>query len=580
MALGMLLPTVANGVRALAWPLLALRRALVAPRGAWITVTLSGPVSEIERPFSALQHPRDLILRGAPKPRTTLAALRALAALLADDPRVGGVLVQIEPLECGWAVAQGLRAWIASLRAAGRTVVAYLPQGSSQREYFVASAATRVVAAPLSSVSPLGLAAGITFVRGLLARGGIDAEVFARREFKSAAEALTRDGYSEANRMQTEALLDRLQTLLLEALTEGRAMSPERARALLDAGPFSADDAVREGLLDAVAYEDELPLHLDGPDTRRVSASAYLRAMRALRFRPMVPAKRVGVVELRGAIVSQARGGFGEAADARKVVAALRAARANPRIGAVVLHIDSPGGSALASDQIAREVQRLRERKPVVAYFADVAASGGYYAAAPAQEIVARPATLTGSIGVIAVRFQATRALEKLDLRREVIRRGERADLMSPYRPLNEGDRAAIEREIDGVYDRFVDIVARGRGRDAHDIEPLARGRVYAGADAHAVGLVDHLGGFELAMERAQSLAGGRFHDEPVVIAPPRHTPDPPEAPGSSAALSSMMQHLAAQLGARGRALDLLTVGLHCPHERLFALADTLPDLG
>jgi len=575
----MLLSTVANGVRALAWPLLAARRAMVAPRGAWLTLKLSGPISEIERPFSAWTHPRDLLLRGVPKPRTTLTALRALGDFVAEDRRVGGVLLEIEPLECGWAVAQGLRAWVKSLREAGRTVVVYLPQGASHREYFVASAANRIVAAPLSTVSPLGIAAGITFVRGLLARGGIDAEVFARREFKSAAEALTRDGYSDANRMQTETLLDHIQSLLLEALTDGRGMSDEAARRLFEGGPFSAHDAQREGLLDAVAYEDELPLHLDGPDTRLVPAPVYLRAMRSLQFHPVFPALRVGVVELRGAIVSQSRGGS-EVADARKVIAALREARQSPRVGAVVLHIDSPGGSALASDQIAREITRLRERKPVVAYFADVAASGGYYVAAPAQEIVARPATITGSIGVIAVRFQASRALEKLDLRREVIRRGERADLMSPYRPLTDGDRAAIEREIDGVYDRFVDIVAQGRGKTAAEIEPLARGRVYAGKDAHALGLVDHLGGFELALDRAKTLAGGRFHDDPVVVTPPRHSPKPPEAPGSSAAVSALMQHVAAQLGARGPDLDVLALGLHCPHERLFAYADTLPDLG
>ncbi len=576
----MLFPTLANGVRALAWPLLAAHRALVAPRGAWIRLRLSGPISEIERPFTPWAHPRDLILRGTPKPRTTLTALRTLADLLADDNRLGGILVQIESLECGWAVTQGLRAWIQSLRASGRTVVAYLPQGASHREFFVASAANRIVAAPLSTVSPLGIAAGITFVRGLLARGGIDAEVFARREFKSAAEALTRDSYSEANRMQTEALLDHIQTLLLEALTDGRGLSPERSRALLDGGPFSADDARTEGLVDAVAYEDELPVHLDGPDTRLVPAPAYLRVARALRFHPILPVRRVGVVEVRGPIVSESRGGTSEVADARKVIAALRSARQDPRIGAVVLHIDSPGGSALASDQIAREVTRLRERKPVVACFADVAASGGYYVAAPAQEIVARPATITGSIGVIAVRIQATRALEKLDLRREVIRRGERADLMSPYRPLNDGDRAAIEREIDGVYDRFVDIVARGRGRAPAEIEPLARGRVYAGTDAHAVGLVDLLGGLDLALERARTLAGGRFHEAPVVVTAPRHTPDPPEAPGSAAAVSALMQQFAAQMGARGRDLDLLTLSLHCPQERLFAFADTLPDLG
>jgi protease-4 len=157
----------------------------------------------------------------------------------------------------------------------------------------------------------------------------------------------------------------------------------------------------------------------------------------------------------------------------------------------VVLHVDTRGGSALASDVIAREVERLREVKPVVAYFADVAASGGYYVAALAREIVAQPLTVTGSIGVIALRLTAARTLEKVGVTHEVIRRGERADLMSPYRELNEGDRAAFDREIDGFYNDFVGIVARGRGRDAPRWSPSRAGRVYAGVDAHAVGLVD-----------------------------------------------------------------------------------------
>ncbi len=567
----MLTPIVSNSLRALLYPLAALRRRSAVPSGAWVELTLEGAITELERPLPRFRAPRDVLL-GAPavsRPRTTVALVRELFDEVAADPAFDGVLLRVRGLECGWAVATSLRDAIAKLRAAGRKVVAYLPDGASSREFFVAAAAERIVATPQATIAPLGVAAGITFVRGLLARGGIEAEVFARREYKSAAEAFTRDSYSEANRRQTEALLDRTHQELVRAIAQGRNVDDDTARRWIDEGPWRAVDAARATMIDGTAYDDELPRHLgDRDDVRRVPAGAYLSLARSTRFRPWSAASRVGVVEVRGPIVTEARMAFGAVADAHRIVGALRAARANSGLGAVVLHIDTRGGSALASDLIAREVDRLREKKPVVAYFADVAASGGYYAGALAHEIVAQPTTVTGSIGVIALRFAAARTLEKLSLSHEVIRRGERADLMSPYRVWSESDRAAFDREIDGFYTDFVGIVARGRKRESADIEPLARGRVYAGSDAHAAGLVDHLGGLDLALERAKVLAGGRFEAAPVVIAPPWKTPDPPEPPAARALIAA----LGGAPAGRG-ALDLLTL-MASSNEHLFAWED------
>jgi protease-4 len=563
---------VLNAVRATAYPLLWLRRQALVPQGAWVVVKLEGQISEIERPQPRWRKPSDLLIPTPAKPHVTVAGLRELVAAIAQDDRVGGVLFRFGALGCGWAVAESLRALFGELRRAGRRTVAWLPDGATSREYFVAAAADKVIASPQATVAPLGVAASLTFVRALLARGGIEAEVFARREYKSAAEAFTRDSYSEANRRQTEALLDRLHTAFVSAIAEGRRVDEARARKLVDEGPYRAPDALREGLLDALAYEDDLVTHLGSGDVKLVAGGDYLALARSLRFRPLLPARRVGVVEIRGPIVSEARIAFGQIADARRITGALRMARMNPSLGAVVLHIDTGGGSALASDNIAREVERLREKKPVVAYFADIAASGGYYSAALANEIVAQPTTVTGSIGVIALRFAARGMLDKLGLSHEVIRRGERADLMSPYRAWDEGDRAAFDREIDGFYNDFVSIVARGRKRDTAEIEPLARGRVYAGADAHAVGLVDHLGGLDAALERARTLAGGRFAREPVVVPPPWVMPDPPEPPRSVQALMAFVGD-----AARSRAgLNLLQLALSSPNEHLFAYEDAV----
>ncbi|MFO0608369.1 MAG: signal peptide peptidase SppA [Polyangiales bacterium] len=563
----MLAALTANAVRGAFYPLLLARRGSLVPKGAWVELTLDGPVTELERPMRRFRSPRELLMGGpAAKPPTTVAAVRELCEAIAEDGDVGGLLLTVRNVGCGSAVATSLRDAFLALRAAGKKVVAWLPDGASTREYVVAVAADKVLATPQATVAPLGYAAGMTFLRSLLARGGVEAEVFARREYKSAAEAFTRDSFSEANRRQTEALLDRAYEAAVRAIAEGRKVDPDRARRAINEGPWRAPDAVREGLLDATAYDDELATHLDNAP-KRVPARAYLALARAMRFRPLGAERRVGVVEVRGPIVSEAGMAFGAVADARRITGALRAAREDRSLGAVVLHVDTRGGSALASDVIAREVERLREKKPVVAYFADVAASGGYYVSALAREIVAQPLTVTGSIGVIALRLTASRALEKVGVNHEVIRRGERADLGSPFRALDDGDRAAFDREIDGLYDDFVGVVARGRGRPAGEVEPLARGRVYAGVDAHAVGLVDHLGGLDVALARARALDGGRFAPEPVVVTPPRHTPPPAEAPAP-------VRAALAAFGDAAGSLDLLTLLLSSPHDHLFAWED------
>lgn len=559
-----------NSVRAALYPFSAARRAALAPKGTWITLTLEGPVTEIERPFSRFAHPAQILLRGAPpKPVLTLAVLRELADAIVEDPNVDGVLLRVEALQCGSAVATGLREVIQGLRAAGKKVVAWMPDGATTREYYVALAADTVLATPQSSLGPLGYAAQTTFVRGLLERGGLEAEVYARKEFKSAAEQFSRDGFSEPNRKQLEALLDRLHKALVGAIADGRRVDENRARAMVESSPYRASDAVREGLIDALAYEDELPSHL-GPTSKPklVKAAMYLALSRVMRFEGVSAAPRVGVVEVRGAIVSSSQSSMGGVADARRVGAAIRAARANPRVGAVVLYVDSRGGSALGSDMIAHEVERLKEKKPVVAYFSDVAASGGYYVAALAQEIVAQPLTVTGSIGVIAMRLLASRLLEKLGMTHEVIRRGERADMLSPFRGWSEEERAAFNREIDGSYNDFVAIVARGRKRDVGEIEPLARGRVYAGVDAHAAGLVDHLGGLDVAISRVRSLASTKLADRPVVIPPPRGTVEPPEP---APPIQALLGFLEGQMRASRAEVDLLRLSLASPNERLFA---------
>ena len=268
--------------------------------------------------------------------------------------------------------------------------------------------------------------------------------------------------------------------------------------------------------------------------------------MRAPRFRPLRRPPAIGVVRVHGPIASQSPLLQAGATDER-VIAAVRRARADRRVAAVVLHVSSPGGSALASDRMHHELERLAAEKPLVAYFADVAASGGYYVAAPAHAIVAQPTTITGSIGVVSARVVVEPLLAKLGIATEVLKRGAHADTLQPTRRLSDEERARYERELEGIYRAFVGIVARGRKRSFEDIERVAQGRVWSGLDAAREGLVDVLGGFDVACARARELAraeagGGarRRSSSRASCRGARHAPPPMDDPEKA--------------GARGRA--------------------------
>lgn len=556
----MIFALLGNLIRLLIYPFHALRRAFAAPAGGWVALEIDGSVVDLPRPRR-----RGLgFLRSAVPPALAVWHVRELARLVAEDRRVKGLVVHVRSLGAGPSVLASLRAALGAVRAAGKRLVVYLPQGADNRSMVLGSVAERLVVGPETTVAPIGYAVEGRYVRRALERLGIEPEVMARGTYKSAGETLVRDDMSEPQREQLGEVLAAQHATLVRALGEGRGVDAERAARWVDEGPYGARRAAEVGLVDAVAYEDELDRHLDaepGAQARVVGAGRYLRARRPLRFRRPGASSVVGVVEVHGPIVSRARLGLGgPLASEERLVAALRAARASRRVRAVILHIDSPGGSALASDRIHHEVERLREEKPVVAYLSNVAASGGYYVAAAARVIVAQPQTVTGSIGVVSARLVLGGLLDKLGVTTEVVKRGARADLYSATRALDAGERAVIEEEIDGFYRTFLRVVARGRGRPVEEIEKLAEGRIYSGEAAHARGLVDVLGGFDDALGRARDLAGDASL-EPVLVRPPRGPLPPPPLPKTAeAALSALGLSL---LGER------LTLGMNLePTER------------
>jgi protease-4 len=462
---------------------------------------------------------------------SSLAAFRKLADYAIRDSGIEGVAIVLPPLQAGWSVCVGLREQLLRLRRDGKSTVVMLPRGGSHRELFVASAAERIYVAPQSTITLLGLSAQASYVKPLLDKLGVEVEPFARKEFKTAAERVTRDSMSEPQRQQLQALLDGHTQALLQALSDRTSKSLEDCRALFEIGVFRADATVEAGLADGVAYEDELR-DLLGVDEKKgtVEGARYLRFHRAKLLKPFRRRPYIAVVPVKGAIsesgAPQGRRG--------SIVSALRAARRDRRALGVLLWVDSPGGSAEASDLIHREVVRVKEKKPVVAYFGEVAASGGYYVAAHANAIVAQPLGITGSIGVVSARLLAAELLDRVGIRTEVLRTGPYADFYSAHRALSDEERRILNRELDAFYDSFVSLVADGRGRTVDDIEPLARGRVWLAADAHRHGLVDELGGMDAALDRLRHEIDApervRSRLEPMVLASFKLDPPPPAA--------------------------------------------------
>jgi protease IV len=510
----------ANFFRLLTAPLWYLSQVAMRPRARWIHVRLRPRIVEYERPIPFFLEWLPGITESRP---TSLALLRELADQIADDERLEGVVFDVPPLMAGWATCQSLRDVLMKIRASGRKVVVYLPQGGSNRELYVATAADRILASPHCQLSPLGLAASMTYFKGLLDYAGVEVEVHRRAEYKTAAEPVTRESMSDAQREQTEALLDTIDGALRESLAARPNVDKARVDSFFEKAMLSAESAAADGLIDGICYEDELPRMLTGDNLMRLICRAprYYNWRKRKLFLRITPERYIAIIPIHGAITGGApatRAGIKLAT----TITSLRAARRNPMIAGVVLHVDSPGGSALASDLIHREVERLKERKPVIAFFGDVAASGGYYVAAGADAVIAQGLTITGSIGVVSTRLVTEPLLARFGVKVDTIRRAPHADMLRRPGKLLAAENAIFEREIDAFYQAFVDVVARGRGRKNDEIEQLARGRVWSGRDAKSHGLVDRIGGLDAALDEVKTRLAGKMSEKALKELPPR----------------------------------------------------------
>lgn len=468
-----------------------------------------GPVAD---PVSAFMSRRKLRLSDV---------LEGLRRARRDD-RVRALVVKVGGSRIGLARVQELREAIGAFRETGKLTVAWSESfgefTGGNVPYYLATAFDRIYLQPSGALGLTGVSVEQIFLHDALAKLGVGFQSAKRHEYKSAADNLTERGFTGPAREAAERLAVSIAEQITSAIAERRGKTAEQARALLDRGPFLAEDALAEGLVDALGYRDEVYADVRkeaGADASLQYVGRYQRAHVLTQRATKLPNPRehfVAVIHAAGPI-RQGRSGRsplgGNSIGSDTVSAALRSATKDDRVRAVLLRVNSPGGSAVASDTIWREVVRTRAAgKPVVVSMGDVAASGGYYIAMAADVIVAQPGTLTGSIGVIMGKPVLEEAFERAGITTDSVSVGRGANMFAPAHPFSEDDWQRINAWLDAIYRDFTQKVASGRRMTAEQVHELARGRVWTGADAAQNGLVDELGGMAAAAEIARRRAG------------------------------------------------------------------------
>jgi len=445
------------------------------------------------------------------------------------DRRISAVIVRPVGLTSAyWARLQEVRDAILDFKSSGKPVVAHLEYGGD-REYFVATACERVFLLPTSPLDVSGFATYELFLRGTLDKIGAYPDFLHIGDYKTAPNQLTEKTFTPAHREMTESLNRDLFEQFVQAVAAGRKKTPAEVRQLVDDGPFLAEDAVRVGLVDDLAYDDQLDakirpsaksvVRLKDDDYAKVRAASVGLAGRS----------RIAVINAYG-VINSGRSGIdplnGAVVGSDTLVEYIRKATKDRSIKAIVLHVDSPGGSTVASDVIWRELMQARTgpgARPLVASMSDLAASGGYYIAMAAPDIVAEPGTLTGSIGIYGGKIVTGGTYGKLGMNIEAVSIGRHAEMNSPVRPYSEEDRAKVDEQLRAFYDQFVEKAAASRRKKPEEIDAMARGRVWTGRQAKDLGLVDELGGLDkavaIAKTRAKIPAGEQVE---LVVYPPR----------------------------------------------------------
>lgn len=476
-------------------------RPVQMPSLGYLDVPLSGAIPEIAPPESLVT----VMLGRRPVAMHDLWENLRKAKV---DGRIKAVVLRMGVLECDWAKASEMRDAIFDFRRSGKKAYALIEEAPDfDMEYYVATACDRIVLQPLGWLGINGIGGYVPFFKGFFDKVGIRAEFEHVAEYKTASNMFTEKGFTPAHREETESLYGDIFEQYVTDAAKARNKSPEEFRALIDKGSFQGDQAKAAGLVDDCLYEDEVRerLRWDGGTVLPVPFEAYTRITPSSVGLENGP-HRVALIYATGMIVTGES--LPELMGGSTVAAWIRSARVDPSIAAIVLRIDSPGGSSVGSDVIWREVALAKKAKPVIVSMSDVAGSGGYWIAMPATKIVAQPQTLTGSIGVLAGKFSVEGLMAKLGVTADKVAFGAHADEFSLFRPFTDDERKTIKDELAWTYDQFLTRAADGRGLTREEIDTVGKGRVWTGRQAKDRKLIDELGGLTMAIGMAKKEAG------------------------------------------------------------------------
>jgi protease-4 len=468
----------------------------------WVKLILKGPIVEERRKLGlfSTKHP-------------SLKEVLDVIQKLTDDPDVTGMYLYMADPQCGFAKKLEIRKSLERFKRKGKKILCY-SETMGNGDYFLASVADSIFMNPSGDLFLTGLRLEIPFIKGTLEKIGIEPELERIGKYKSAADVVSADSMSEAFKEAENAILDDIFDLFTTTIAESREMSTSRFKELIDGGPYTAKRAERVGLVDRLVYEDEVGEKFKKEKTSVVSLRKYMLIKDYVYDWQTEPRNKIAIIYATGSIVSGKSGSnffAGDLMGSETIAKAIRAARKDKSIKAIIFRIDSGGGSGLASDVILREVRNTTEgkdKKPFIVSMSDVAGSGGYYIACAADEILADELTITGSIGVIGGKFNFVELYEKIGLKFETIDRGEHAGILSTTRPFTDEERELIAEMIVEFYQDFIEKVAEGRGLSVEEVDAIGRGRIWTGRQAKENGLIDEIGGLSEAVALAKEKAG------------------------------------------------------------------------
>jgi protease IV len=458
----------------------------------------------VRAPFAEVE-PDDVLSQFVNRPLTLRQTIEEIRKAKRDT-RIKALVVVPETSGALWGQLQEVRDALLDFKSSGKPLTAFLEYGGAE-EYFVATAADRIVMMPAGQLDLAGMASYELFFRGALDKLGVFPDLLHIGEYKTASNTFTEKTFTPAHKEMTTSLNHDWYEQLITAIAANRKKTDAEIRQAIDKGPFTAKEAQEAGLVDALSYEDQLDDTAPLQGTRRMNSLEYERVFVSM---PQVETSgKIALLYAAGTIASgrSSFDGGSEVVGSDTFVEWLRKVRGDPGIRAVVVRIDSPGGSAIASEVMWRELMLTRDAKPLIVSMGDVAASGGYYIAAPANVIVAEPGTITGSIGVVTGKFVLGGTADKLGVGYGAVSEGKMAQVYSPFTPFSKEERAHLSDQMQSTYDLFVSRVAEGRKATNEKIDGIGKGRVWTGHQAKELGLVDELGGLDSAIKIAQQRA-------------------------------------------------------------------------